>query len=105
MRRLVWLSVVAAFAIAYPLLTHNRRLFALDSSVEREVWGQYVLDRDTEYLTANPESTLFAYFTALEHGVDVDRPRNLSKAVIEDRAPNSLLSSPHPRGGPAGILE
>jgi glucosamine--fructose-6-phosphate aminotransferase (isomerizing) len=26
---------------------------------------------------------LFAYFMALEHGVNVDRPRNLSKAVIE----------------------
>jgi glutamine---fructose-6-phosphate transaminase (isomerizing) len=26
---------------------------------------------------------LFAYFMALEHGVDVDRPRNLAKAVIE----------------------
>lgn len=26
---------------------------------------------------------LFAYFTALERGVDVDRPRNLKKAVIE----------------------
>jgi glucosamine--fructose-6-phosphate aminotransferase (isomerizing) len=26
---------------------------------------------------------LFAYFMALEHGVDVDRPRHLSKAVIE----------------------
>ena len=26
---------------------------------------------------------LFAYFLALEHGVDVDRPRNLSKAVVE----------------------
>jgi glucosamine--fructose-6-phosphate aminotransferase (isomerizing) len=26
---------------------------------------------------------LFAYSMALEHGVDVDRPRNLSKAVIE----------------------
>jgi glutamine---fructose-6-phosphate transaminase (isomerizing) len=25
----------------------------------------------------------FSYFMALEHGVDVDRPRNLSKAVIE----------------------
>ncbi len=28
---------------------------------------------------------LFAYFMALEHGVDVDRPRNLSKAVVEDQ--------------------
>lgn len=26
---------------------------------------------------------LFAYFTALENGVDVDRPRNLTKAVVE----------------------
>ena len=25
----------------------------------------------------------FSYFMALEHGVDVDRPRNLSKAVVE----------------------
>jgi len=27
----------------------------------------------------------FAYFMALEHGVDVDKPRNLSKAVVEPR--------------------
>jgi glucosamine--fructose-6-phosphate aminotransferase (isomerizing) len=26
---------------------------------------------------------MFAYYMALEHGVDVDRPRNLSKAVVE----------------------
>jgi glucosamine--fructose-6-phosphate aminotransferase (isomerizing) len=26
---------------------------------------------------------LFSYFMAIEHGIDVDRPRNLSKAVIE----------------------
>jgi glucosamine--fructose-6-phosphate aminotransferase (isomerizing) len=26
---------------------------------------------------------LFSYFMALEHGIDVDRPRNLSKAVVE----------------------
>ena len=26
---------------------------------------------------------LFAYSMAIEHGVDVDRPRNLSKAVVE----------------------
>jgi glucosamine--fructose-6-phosphate aminotransferase (isomerizing) len=40
----------------------------------------------TEYLLPISEVIplqLFAYFTALEHGVDVDRPRNLSKAVIE----------------------
>jgi glucosamine--fructose-6-phosphate aminotransferase (isomerizing) len=29
---------------------------------------------------------MFSYFMALEHGVDVDRPRNLSKAVVEKEA-------------------
>ena len=40
----------------------------------------------TEYLFPIAEVVplqLFAYFMALEHGVDVDRPRNLSKAVVE----------------------
>ena len=40
----------------------------------------------TEYLLPIAEVVplqLFAYFTAMEHGVDVDRPRNLSKAVVE----------------------
>jgi SAM-dependent methyltransferase len=52
-------------ALAYPLLTHNSQLFSANvDSHEREYWGQLVLDRDTEYLTQNPESSLFAYFTA-----------------------------------------
>jgi glucosamine--fructose-6-phosphate aminotransferase (isomerizing) len=29
---------------------------------------------------------LFSYFMALERGVDVDRPRNLSKAVVETQS-------------------
>ncbi len=40
----------------------------------------------TEYLLPIAEVIplqFFAYFMALEHGVDVDRPRNLSKAVVE----------------------
>ena len=40
----------------------------------------------SEHLLPIPEVIplqLFAYAIALEHGVDVDRPRNLSKAVIE----------------------
>jgi glucosamine--fructose-6-phosphate aminotransferase (isomerizing) len=41
----------------------------------------------TEYLLPIAEVIplqLFAYFMALERGVDVDRPRNLSKAVVEE---------------------
>lgn len=40
----------------------------------------------TEYLLPIEEVIplqMFAYFMALEHSVDVDRPRNLSKAVVE----------------------
>jgi glucosamine--fructose-6-phosphate aminotransferase (isomerizing) len=40
----------------------------------------------SEHLLIIPEVIplqLFSYFMALEHGIDVDRPRNLSKAVIE----------------------
>jgi len=40
----------------------------------------------SEHLLPIPEVIplqLFSYFMALEHGLDVDRPRNLSKAVIE----------------------
>ena len=44
------------------------------------------VEQATEYLLPILEVVplqLFAYFMALEHGVDVDRPRNLSKAVVE----------------------
>jgi glucosamine--fructose-6-phosphate aminotransferase (isomerizing) len=40
----------------------------------------------SEHLLPIPEVIplqLFSYAMALERGVDVDRPRNLSKAVIE----------------------
>ena len=40
----------------------------------------------SEHLLPIPEVIplqLFSYAMAIEHGVDVDRPRNLSKAVIE----------------------
>jgi glucosamine--fructose-6-phosphate aminotransferase (isomerizing) len=43
----------------------------------------------SEYLLPIPEVIplqLFAYFMAVERGVDVDRPRNLSKAVVEQAA-------------------
>ena len=44
------------------------------------------IEPESEHLLIIPEVVplqLFSYFMALEHGVDVDRPRNLSKAVIE----------------------
>jgi SAM-dependent methyltransferase len=52
-------------ALAYPVLTHNEKLFSESTDpTERERWGQMVLDRDAEYLEDHPDSNLFAYFTA-----------------------------------------
>ncbi len=66
------------------------RVIAIANAGDREV-AELVSDcvevaTATEYLLPIAEVVplqLFAYFMALEHGVDVDRPRNLSKAVVE----------------------
>lgn len=69
-------------AIAYPILTHNARLFSLPDQAEQEKWAGVVLDADETFLTAHPESTLFAYFTAQPN-----------KAALEDQAQLSRWES------------
>ena len=57
-----------------------------DKEVEAVVSDFVPVEPAPEYLLPISEVVpmqLFAYFMALEHGVDVDRPRNLSKAVVE----------------------
>ncbi|HTX77385.1 MAG TPA: SIS domain-containing protein [Terracidiphilus sp.] len=57
-----------------------------DGSVPQLASDWMEVGEATEYLLPVSEVVplqLFAYFMALERGVDVDRPRNLSKAVIE----------------------
>lgn len=57
----------------------DRRVKALvDDCVEVEPTIEYLLP-----IIEVVPLQLFAYFMALAHGVDVDRPRNLSKAVVE----------------------
>ena len=55
---------------------------AVEAAATDTVWvrpmGEYLLP-----LAEVVPLQLFAYFMALEHGVDVDSPRNLSKAVVE----------------------
>jgi SAM-dependent methyltransferase len=48
-------------AIAYPLLTHNARIFAADEA-ERGPWIDRILQVDDRYLSTHPDSSLFAYF-------------------------------------------
>jgi glucosamine--fructose-6-phosphate aminotransferase (isomerizing) len=67
------------------------KVIAIANAGDREV-AELVTDcvevqPATEYLLPIAEVIplqLFAYFMALERGVDVDRPRNLSKAVVEE---------------------
>ena len=66
------------------------RVIAVANTGDREVAALAThcvfVDTASEHLLPIPEVVplqLFAYQMALERGVDVDRPRNLSKAVIE----------------------
>lgn len=57
-----------------------------DTEVAQLVNHTIAIEPADEYLLPILEVVplqLFSYYMALEHGVDVDRPRNLSKAVIE----------------------
>lgn len=57
-----------------------------DHEVRSRVSDCVEVEPTSEYLLPILEVVplqFFAYFMALEHGVDVDRPRNLSKAVVE----------------------
>ena len=49
-------------AIAYPLLTHNARMFDAADDAERERWIDRIIEADDDFLARHPESTLFAYF-------------------------------------------
>jgi glutamine---fructose-6-phosphate transaminase (isomerizing) len=66
------------------------RVISVANAGDKEVAGLssdcIEVEPASEHLLILPEVIplqLFSYFMALEHGVDVDRPRNLSKAVIE----------------------
>ena len=66
------------------------RVIAVANAGDRTVGGLasdcIEVEPASEHLLIIPEVIplqLFSYFMALAHGVDVDRPRNLSKAVIE----------------------
>jgi glucosamine--fructose-6-phosphate aminotransferase (isomerizing) len=61
-----------------------------DEDVSRLVSDCIYVSLASEYLLPMLEVIplqLFAYFMALEHGVDVDRPRNLFKAVVDKPRP------------------
>jgi glucosamine--fructose-6-phosphate aminotransferase (isomerizing) len=71
--------------------TQGAKVIAVINTADRNVAAlvsDYVeVHPESEYLLPLAEIVplqLFAYFMAIEHSVDVDRPRNLSKAVLEE---------------------
>jgi glucosamine--fructose-6-phosphate aminotransferase (isomerizing) len=77
--------------LLHDMKEQGAKVIAIANAGDREV-AELVTDSvevqpATEYLLPIAEVIplqLFAYFMALERGVDVDRPRNLSKAVVEE---------------------
>jgi glucosamine--fructose-6-phosphate aminotransferase (isomerizing) len=70
--------------------TQGARVIAIANSGDEEVKSLasdcVYVEAASEYLLPMAEVIplqLFSYYMALAHGVDVDRPRNLSKAVVE----------------------
>jgi glucosamine--fructose-6-phosphate aminotransferase (isomerizing) len=84
------LRYVKTLELLRDMKVQGAKLIAIANTGDREVTD---LVNDCVYVQPAPEHLLpipevvplqlFAYFMALEHGVDVDHPRNLSKAVVE----------------------
>ena len=66
-------------AIAYPILTHNARLFGLTDQSEQAIWVDHVLRADEDFLSDHPDSTLFAYFAAKPNKEALQRPEALAR--------------------------
>lgn len=76
--------------LLHELKTQGAQVIAIanadDAEIQALVSDCVRIEPASEYLLPLLEVVplqLFAYFMALERGVDVDRPRNLSKAVVE----------------------
>jgi SAM-dependent methyltransferase len=72
-------------AIAYPLLTHNERLFALADASEQTHWVEHVLRADEDFLTEHPDSMLFAYFAARPNKAALEEAGALGRWEQEER--------------------
>jgi len=78
-------------ALAYPLLTHNARMFEAADDAERTRWIDRIMEADDDFLTRHPDSTLFAYFAgqpkkSVLHQTDVLRTWEAAEVERERRA-------------------
>ena len=73
-------------AIAYPLLTHNARLFACTDAAAKDAWVDAVLRADEEFLHEHPDSSLFAYVEAKPNKEALAQPEALAAWEQEEAA-------------------
>ena len=71
-------------AIAYPLLTHNVRMFNTQDDVERSLWIDQILKVDDLFLAEHPDSTLFAYFAGTPRKAVLDEAGLLAEWEVEE---------------------
>jgi SAM-dependent methyltransferase len=73
-------------ALAYPLLTHNRRLFETTDEVARAEWVDRILEADADFLRTHPESSLFAYFSGTPNKSVLEETRQLERWQTDEEA-------------------
>jgi SAM-dependent methyltransferase len=66
-------------AIAYPLLTHNAKMWEAADVDGRSEWVARILQADDRFLAENPDSSLFAYFAGTPDKSVLGRTRELSE--------------------------
>ncbi len=71
-------------ALAYPLLTHNARLFEAEDPVERAEWIDRIMEADNRFLAEHPDSTLFAYFAGTPNKSVLAETERLSHWAAEE---------------------
>jgi SAM-dependent methyltransferase len=81
-------------AIAYPILTHNTKMWESRDEDAQAYWVGRILREDDRFLNDNPDSSLFAYFTGRpDKSVLAQRDRlskwEVEEAEREDRASRS----------------
>ncbi len=71
-------------AIAYPLLTHNTRLFEAADPAEQSACVERILEADDRFLARHPDSSLFAYFSGAPDKSVLDQADRLSAWTAEE---------------------
>ncbi len=91
-------------AIAYPLLTHNARLFESTDDAERSAWVDRILEADDRFLREHPGSTLFAYFTGTPEKSALNRTAQLAEWESEETGRERLAAEKGGEYYPRGAL-